>query len=150
MPLLRAFILLSFVVLAVPAAEARQMDDMNTAVLRTSDKGSARTRTFDVPVGKTVKFGSGLFIKPRACRKAGPLENPEDAAFLQIWERKATEEKAAWVFSGWMFSSNPALSVMDHPVYDVWVIACKDADVKGDDAFIEEDTPEETVSPDTD
>ena len=24
-----------------------------------------------------------------------------------------------------MFSSNPALSAMEHPVYDVWVIGCK-------------------------
>lgn len=28
------------------------------------------------------------------------------------------------VFSGWMFASSPALSSMDHPVYDVWVIDC--------------------------
>lgn len=109
------------------AARARQMDDMGIAVLRTIDKLSARTSTFDVPVDKTVKFGKSLFIKVRACRKASPLDAPESAAFLQIWEKKPGAEESTWVFSGWMFASKPSVSAMEHPVYDVWVIDCKDA-----------------------
>ena len=27
-------------------------------------------------------------------------------------------------FSGWMFASSPALSAMEHPVYDLWVLDC--------------------------
>lgn len=107
------------------AFAARQMEEKNIAVLRTIDKISARTRTFEVPIDKTVKFGSSLFIRLRACRKASPMDQPESAAFLQIWEKKPTDEKSTWVFSGWMFASNPSLSAMDHPVYDVWVIDCK-------------------------
>lgn len=112
---------------ATPTASARQMEDMGIAVLRTIDKVSAVTRTFEVPVDKTVKFGTSLFIRLRACRKSSPMEQPENAAFLQIWERKPETEKSDWVFSGWMFASNPSLSAMDHPVYDVWVIECKNA-----------------------
>jgi len=108
-------------------AAARSMQDMSIAVLRTIDKVSARTRTFEVPVDKTVKFGSSLFIRVRACRKSSPLDQPESAAFLQIWEKKPADYKSKWVFSGWMFASNPSLSAMDHPVYDVWVIDCKNA-----------------------
>lgn len=124
-------------------AAARQMDEMNIAVLRTIDKVSARTRTFDVPVDKTVKFGSSLFIRLRACRKSSPIDQPESAAFLQIWEKKPTDDKSHWVFSGWMFASNPSLSAMDHPVYDVWVIDCKNAatSVKSQD-FSSEKAPE--------
>lgn len=113
---------------AAPDASARQMEEMSIAVLRTIDKVSARTRTFEVPIDKTVKFGSSLFIKLRACRKTAPMEPPESAAFLQIWEKKPTDEKSIWVFSGWMFASSPSLSAMDHPVYDVWVIKCKNAE----------------------
>ncbi|GGY41928.1 DUF2155 domain-containing protein [Parvularcula lutaonensis] len=29
------------------------------------------------------------------------------------------------VFKGWMFASSPSLNAMEHPTYDVWVIACK-------------------------
>lgn len=104
-----------------------EMENMSLGVLRTIDKLSARTHTFDVPLDKTVKFGNSLFIKLRACRKSSPISQPESAAFLQIWERKPHETESKWVFSGWMFASNPSLSAMDHPVYDVWLIDCKNA-----------------------
>ncbi len=34
-------------------------------------------------------------------------------------------EKDKILFSGWMFASNPALSSIEHPVYDFWLIGCK-------------------------
>jgi hypothetical protein len=119
-----------------------KMEDMNTVQLRTIDKLSARTQTFDIPVDKTVKFGNSLFIKVRACREASPLARPEDAAFLQIWERKPAEEKSRWLFSGWMFSSSPSLSRLDHPVYDVWVIHCKNAPTSKSEQFSSETAPD--------
>ena len=111
--------------LAASPTHAREMEDMNVVVVRSIDKLSARTHTFDIPVDKTVQFGKSLFIKVRACRKTPPVGEPESAAFLQIWERKPHEDESRWIFSGWMYASNPALSAMDHPVYDVWVIDCK-------------------------
>ncbi len=111
-----------------PEQEQQPMEDKKIAVLRTIDKLSARTHTFDVDVDKTVKFGRSLYIKVRACRKSSPLDQPESAAFLQIWEKEKPDQESAWVFSGWMFASNPSLSAMDHPVYDVWLIDCKNAE----------------------
>ena len=29
-----------------------------------------------------------------------------------------------FVFNGWMFSSSPSLTPFDHPVYDIWLVAC--------------------------
>ena len=100
--------------------------------LRTLDKVTARTGTFQAPVGSTVKFGS-LYIKARTCRESSPLENPESAAFLQIWQLDK-EEKSQWVFSGWMFASSPGLSAMDHPIYDVWVLGCQNKKAAPDKA----------------
>jgi hypothetical protein len=118
------------------------MDDMGIAVLRTIDKLSARTDTFEIPVDKTVKFGSSLFIKVRACRKSTALDRPESAAFLQIWEKKPKQDQSTWVFSGWMFASSPSISGIEHPVYDVWVIACKNKGAdKKDEAFSTETAP---------
>lgn len=121
--------LLLCVFLALPvAAQTPSLIDQDTVVLQLLDKMTARTSSYDVQVGKTVKFGT-LYIKTQACRKSSPVEKPEAAAFLQIWEVKP-EEKPQWIFSGWMFASSPALSAMDHPVYDVWVIDCKNASMK--------------------
>ena len=88
------------------------------------DKATARTVTLEAKVGSTVEYGS-TFIKIQACRKSEPLDKPESAAFLQVWEVPIGAEKSEWLFSGWMFASSPALSAMDHPVYDIWVLDCK-------------------------
>ncbi len=124
---------------AAPLA-ARDMESFPVVKLQTLDKITARTMTFEASVGNTVKFGS-LYIKIQSCRKATPVEQPESAAFLQIWEVKHGEEEepgentpekevkkdsSQWIFSGWMFASSPALSHMDHPIYDVWVLDCLD------------------------
>jgi hypothetical protein len=100
------------------------MQDMPVIKLQSIDKITGRTLTFEARVGSTVKYGP-LYIKVQACRKAPPIEQPESAAFLQIWE-VTPKDASKWVFSGWMFASSPALSAMDHPIYDVWVLDCLD------------------------
>lgn len=103
------------------------MEDYPSVKLQGLDKSVGRTVTFEAKVGDTIQYGP-LFVKIHACRKAPPIEKPESAAFLQIWEVPPGEKKSEWVFSGWMFASSPALSAMDHPVYDVWVIECTGRD----------------------
>ena len=44
--------------------------------------------------------------------------------FLEVEEIRPDEPSIA-LFMGWMFSSSPALSALEHPVYDVWVLECK-------------------------
>lgn len=99
------------------------MEDYPSVKLQGLDKSVGRTVTFEAKVGSTIQYGP-LYIKIQACRKTPPIEKPEAAAFLQIWEVPPGEQKSQWDFSGWMFSSSPALSPMDHPVYDVWVLDC--------------------------
>ncbi len=109
------------------------MEDYPSIKLQGLDKSVGRTVTFEAAVGSTIQYGP-LFIKIHACRKAPPIEKPESAAFLQIWEVPPGEQKSAWVFSGWMFASSPALSAMDHPVYDVWVLDCTGREEPNDEA----------------
>lgn len=94
------------------------------AVLRALDKVTARVEELEVPIDRPYKFGT-LMITVRACRMTPPEETPEAAAFLEISEFKPGEKDAP-VFRGWMFASSPALSAMEHPVYDIWVTGCKD------------------------
>jgi hypothetical protein len=117
-PLIFCFTLLAL----VASAHAAPSIDFPVVKLRSLDKTSARTSIFEAAVGSTVKFGD-VYIKVQACRKAPEMEQPEAAAFLQVWDVNA-EEKAEWIFSGWMFASSPGLSAMDHPIYDVWVLDC--------------------------
>lgn len=104
--------------------KAPQYEDMPQVELRILDKVRAQSRTYVLNVGRTVAYAN-IRIRPRACRKSSPLDDPEDASFLQIWEVKP-DKSSSWIFSGWMFASSPSLSGMDHPVYDVTVLDCKD------------------------
>ncbi|NBC31273.1 MAG: DUF2155 domain-containing protein [Alphaproteobacteria bacterium] len=95
------------------------------AVLRGLDKITARVMRLEVEVGGTATFGT-LTITVQACRGTTPEERPENAAFLEIVD-EPPGEPAESVFSGWMFSSSPAISALDHAVYDVWVVECAEA-----------------------
>lgn len=99
-------------------------DPHGTAVLQTLDKVTARVSTIDVGVGRTVRFGT-LLIKVQKCDKRPPEETPESTVFLEISEQRPGESPVL-TFAGWMFASSPALNALEHPVYDVWVIDCKD------------------------
>lgn len=99
-----------------------QAIQMQGAVLQGLDKITAQISTIDIAVGQTVTFGS-LQITLQACDKHPPEETPESAAFLQVVEQKPGEAPVMR-FSGWMFASSPALSAMEHPVYDLWVLDC--------------------------
>lgn len=127
-------------IFSAPAfSSAREMEDYPSVKVRALDKITARTQTIEIPVGETTQFES-VFIKARACRKASPVEAPETAAFLEIWEfplneRAENREKPQWIYSGWMFASSPGLASMDHTIYDVSVVDCAGA------------TPEEKNAP---
>ena len=45
------------------------------------------------------------------------------------------------VFVGWMIATSPALSAMDHPRYDVWVLNCVTPEV--DPPVVEEEPASE-------
>ena len=98
---------------------------LDVAVLGGLDKVTARVVTIEAPVGRPVHFGT-LEIVARACMKRRPEENPESAAFLDVWDLKSNEP-AQSLFRGWMFASSPALSAMEHPIYDIWVLDCRGA-----------------------
>ena len=99
------------------------------AVLHGLDKITARVSEFAAPVDQPVTFGT-LHITVRACRKTPPEEPPESAAYLEVVEERQGLPPTL-VFSGWMFASSPALSALEHPVYDVWVIDCRIASAEG-------------------
>lgn len=152
---LRHFILFSLCLgLSLSSALATAYEEYPSIRLRSLDKITARTLTFDAQVGNTIKFGD-IYIKILSCRKPPPIEKSEAAAFLQIWQVNKTTSESTWVFSGWMFASSPALSAMDHPVYDVWVIDClgmdpeplPEAEVAKDQALPDEGTVPENAVP---
>ena len=87
--------------------------------LRGLDTLNGAAADITLRAGETVRFGH-LEITADTCEV--PEEDPTgDAyAFLRIRDIRETAPR----FSGWMFASSPALSALDHPRYDVWVLSC--------------------------
>ena len=110
-------------VLTAPAQAAMTPEPI--AVLQGLDKVAAKVSQIVTPVGSSVTFGT-LSILVRDCETAPPDAPPDNAAFIQIYETPPGEQTKR-LFSGWMFSSSPALSGLEHPVYDVTLLACKAA-----------------------
>jgi len=96
--------------------------------LRGLDKITGRPTNITAPIGKPVRFAT-LTITARFCYSTPQTETPETTAFVQI-EDKRPDQPAHRVFSGWMYGSSPGLNGVEHPLYDVWVIACNNAPVQ--------------------
>ena len=93
------------------------------AELQTLDKITARIDSLSLLLDQPVRFGT-LEITLRHCAYRPPEEPPEHAAFLEIRDLGYVNAEPEIVFSGWMFASSPAVSSLEHAVYDVSVTAC--------------------------
>lgn len=96
----------------------------HTASLQALDKITARISTIEVPVGTPHQYGA-LHIIIHACNTRPPTMAPENAALFEIrsidHQDKISDHP---IFQGWMFASSPGLNALEHPVYDVSVLAC--------------------------
>jgi hypothetical protein len=106
------------------SAQASIWLDGNVATMQALDKITARISTLAAPVGEPRRFGT-LEVTVQRCVFHPPEETPENAAFVVI--RDLGYDPSAPpidVFSGWMFYSSPAISALEHPVYDITILAC--------------------------
>ena len=93
------------------------------AEIQILDKITARVKTLKVKVNDSIFFET-LNIKIYSCYKNPPEEIPEDYVLLRIYDKLAEEENQ-FVYQGWMISSSPAATPLEHPIYDLWLIECK-------------------------
>ncbi|MEO1661198.1 MAG: DUF2155 domain-containing protein [Pseudomonadota bacterium] len=131
--------------LEIVPTQRQTFQQKDTVILRALDKITGRSTDFEMLVGIPKVYGS-LRIDLQTCFQTPPEEPPESAAFLKVTSatskqvqtmaepRDLTAEELAVSeaddadvrFSGWMYASSPGLSALEHPVYDIWVIACSE------------------------
>lgn len=115
--MIRAMLIL--LLMAGPAVAQQATSRAPGVVLRALDKLSGRTTDIEIKSGGVARFGQ-LDIALSECRYPEGNRAGDAFAGLQIIESGADQP----VFEGWMIASSPALSAMDHPRYDIWVIRC--------------------------
>jgi hypothetical protein len=89
-------------------------------VLQVLDKVNAQTTTITVKAGQSAQIGT-LTIAVKACDISAPNEAQDATAFLDITD----SHPDAPGFQGWMLKSDPSVSMLQHPIYDVRVLGCR-------------------------
>lgn len=89
------------------------------AELRAIDRTTGRTYKIKAPLNTEVKF-SNLIINVTYCYKNPIDKEIENFAYINI--KDGLRKK--FIFQGWMFSSSPSLSSLEHPINDIWLLEC--------------------------
>jgi len=89
------------------------------AELRWLDRISGETADVQLSRGQSAVWGR-LTVQLNACR--APRDEGASDAYAHLIIRDSLADKV--VFSGWMIAAAPALSALDHPRYDVWLLRC--------------------------
>ena len=119
---MRALTLLVAASLMVAPAAAETISNP-IAAFSGLDKIPGRITNFDVYIDETVQFGA-LQLTPRACYTRPPTETQRTSVFLEV-DQVSLKGGTQRVFTGWMFADSPALNAIDHPVYDIWLVDCR-------------------------
>lgn len=122
--LLAAMIVPAVLLIMSPIRDAlAEKIENDVAVFAALDKVTARISHLQVPIGEQVRFGA-LVVTPRVCFSRDPTEPPLTSGFVEVDEIKLNGETQR-IFTGWMFAESPGLHAVEHPVFDVWLTACK-------------------------
>ncbi len=92
-----------------------------SATLKLLDKTSNKVLEKNVKVNSTISLGS-LDIKIYSCYSSPPDEVPENYILLEVID-KLNDEKE-YIYRGWMISSSPDITPLEHPIYDLWLVGC--------------------------
>ncbi|MES2861261.1 MAG: DUF2155 domain-containing protein [Pseudomonadota bacterium] len=99
------------------------------AIIEAIDKITAESMRFEVEVGgRPVRFNQSLIFTARACEVSAETELVQDSiAYVDVTlQPRGTQATAPrQIFRGWMYASTPALSGLQHPIYDAWIVGCK-------------------------
>ncbi len=87
--------------------------------VRVLDRMTGVVSDYDLAPGQEQSVGK-LKVRLDECRY--PSDQPTGEAYAHLTISDASQLDP--IFKGWMVASSPALSALDHPRYDVWVLHC--------------------------
>ncbi len=94
---------------------------MNYAKFRLLDKISNKLIDKTIPVDDSDEIET-LSIKVYACFSEPPTEISEDYVLVDINDNFQDLQKN--IYRGWMISSSPEVTALEHPIYDLWLLGC--------------------------
>ena len=93
------------------------------AILIGLDKITAKSSELVVNLNKIKKFGP-LEIKILKCGKVKVNNRTDSVAYMQVKDLTKNDNEKVFIFNGWTFASDPALTPFDHAIYDLQLLNC--------------------------
>ena len=85
------------------------------------DKISNKLVEKSIRVNESDFIGT-LIIKVYSCFTEPPNEIPEDYVLIDV--KDSLQEQEISIYKGWMISSSPDVTPLEHPIYDLWLLGC--------------------------
>ena len=101
---------------------------MSRAQLIILNKITAKSKHTTFNLGE-VKFFGNLSIEVHKCIKSTDPFNANNLMLITVFDNKIDDDNLS-VFHGWVIYSNPSLSTLEHPVYEVIPVDCIPAEQK--------------------
>ena len=85
------------------------------------DKISNKLVEKSIKVNET-DFIETLKIQVFSCLTEPPDEIPENYVLIDVKDNFQEQKKS--IYKGWMISSSPDVTPLEHPIYDLWLLGC--------------------------
>lgn len=96
---------------------------VNNVKLQGLNKITGKTFKIETKINNVLNF-ERLEIIPLKCWKSYPEESPENKLLLKIYENNTKTHEKKLIFFGWILSSSPSISGLEHPLYDIRLEDC--------------------------
>ena len=93
------------------------------AEIKILDKITAKVKTYEIKINNFIQTDS-IKIEIYACYTNPSEEIPEDYVLLKVFDYMNLEGDKL-IYQGWMISSSPSSTPLEHPIYDLWLNDCK-------------------------
>ena len=107
----------------VKIKDTKEINKANIVTIQALNKITGKSYEYKIKINDSQDF-ERLIITPLYCWKSSPSEIPENKVLLKVVENKINKGQEE-IFYGWMFSSSPSISTLEHPMYDVKIVNCE-------------------------
>ncbi len=96
----------------------------NKAQIVILNKITTKPYTLNIVIGKKYNF-SNISYEVHKCAKSTDACNLSNKMLVSVYDIKEKADNSL-IFRGWMISTNPSISTIEHPVYELIPIKCID------------------------
>ncbi len=95
------------------------------AKIQILNKNTAKTQIQEIKIDESFRYGN-IIITPHKCWQAPLTTKPDSKILLEVDEIDLkNENEINNIFLGWMIASSPSISGLEHPIYDITALNCK-------------------------